>query len=96
MADTYAYLGDDERGYFAYVDTETETMLVAEPGKSYGIRATEVGYLIPPRDGRWEVPDETEPETPTVPAPRKSSSSSANVTTPVVTDTPTDGKTGDE
>jgi len=54
VADTYTYLGSDVRGYFAYVDTDTDQMLVAEPGESYRMRATEEGFPVPPTDGRWE------------------------------------------
>ncbi len=28
-------------------------MLVADPGGTYGIRATEQGLVVPPPDGRW-------------------------------------------
>lgn len=75
MADTYAYLGDDVRGYLSYVDTETDMTLVAEPGKSYGIRATE-GHQIPPNDGRWAEDPEPVADV-NVPAPRRGRSSQA-------------------
>lgn len=73
MADTYAYLGDDVRAYLSYADTETDLTLVAEPGKSYGIRAIE-GHAIPPNDGRWATEPDVEAD---VPAPRRSRSSQA-------------------
>lgn len=84
MADTYAYLGEDVRAYLSYADTETDLTLVAEPGKSYGIRAIE-GHAIPPNDGRWaEDPDPvTEVD---VPSPRRGRSSQA--AEPTATDDP--------
>lgn len=55
MATTYTYLGQITRGYFSYVDTETQHMLVAEPGGVYGIRAVEPHFVVPPGDGNWEA-----------------------------------------
>lgn len=64
MNKAYTYLGNDERGYFAYVDTDTDTMLVAKPGESYHMRTVEEGFPVPPTDGRWHEPEpEPEPET---------------------------------
>lgn len=53
MADAYTYLGDDTRGYLAYVDADTERMLIAERGGTYHIRAVEANQELPPNDGRW-------------------------------------------
>ena len=55
MADSFTFTGPSTLGYFAYADTETGRMLIAEPGQSYGIRATETGLPVPPADGRWSA-----------------------------------------
>lgn len=54
MNKAHTYLGNDERGYFAYVDTDTDIMLIAKPGGSYRMRTVEEGFPIPPTDGRWQ------------------------------------------
>lgn len=51
----FAYTGHSALGYPSYADTETGTMLVAEPGGSYGMRAVD-GGPVPPTDGRWAQP----------------------------------------
>jgi len=56
VADSFNYLGTSQLGYPAYADTSTGTMLIADPGGSYGIRAVEEGLPIPPPDGRWAAP----------------------------------------
>lgn len=53
MAGTFTFLGAGTLGYPSYADTETGQMLVAQPGGSYGIRAVEQGFPVPPGDGRW-------------------------------------------
>ena len=53
QADVYTFTGLGPTGYYAYTDLATEKMLIAEPGESYGIRATEEGFPVPPGDGRW-------------------------------------------
>lgn len=53
MADAYIYIGDGRRGYFAYVDTDTSEMLIAEPGGTYQMRAVNPNLPVPPEDGRW-------------------------------------------
>jgi hypothetical protein len=55
VAGTFTYLGQGTLGYPSYADLETGTMLVAEPGQSYGIRAVEQGFPVPPGDGRWSA-----------------------------------------
>lgn len=52
-ADTYTFTGPSTLGYPSYADLETGTMLIADPGHSYGIRAVEEGFPVPPGDGRW-------------------------------------------
>jgi hypothetical protein len=51
----YTYIGYGTRGYAAYVDTETEKMLVAEQGKAYDMRPTWQDLPVPPADGLWVV-----------------------------------------
>jgi hypothetical protein len=80
VADRFTFTGQSTLGYFSYADTDTGRMLVADPGESYGIRATEAGLAVPPPDGRWtgatadtapswSPPPAPEPEPPvTVPA----------------------------
>jgi hypothetical protein len=53
VADRFTYTGSSTLGYPAYGDIEAGTMLIAEPGGSYAIRATEPGAPVPPGDGRW-------------------------------------------
>lgn len=53
MADRFTFTGQGTLGYFSYADTDTGRMLVADPGGTYGIRATEQGLVVPPPDGRW-------------------------------------------
>ena len=48
-----SFTGQSTLGYFSYADTDTGRMLVADPGGTYGIRATEQGLVVPPPDGRW-------------------------------------------
>lgn len=57
MGDTYQYIGGERRGYFAYVDTDTHQMLIAEPGGEYRMRAVDPNDPVPPNDGRWLVDD---------------------------------------
>jgi hypothetical protein len=66
VAGTFKFTGHQTLGYFAYADTETQKMLVAEPGGTYGIRAVEHGLPVPPADGRWVSGDP--PDTPPPPA----------------------------
>lgn len=54
-ADTYTFNGLTTLGYFAYSDSDTGAMLVAEPGGTYRIRAVDEGTPVPPPDGRWET-----------------------------------------
>jgi hypothetical protein len=53
VADRFTFTGQSTLGYFSYADTDTGRMLVADPGGTYGIRATEAGLAVPPPDGRW-------------------------------------------
>ena len=53
VADRFSFTGQSTLGYFSYADTDTGRMLVADPGGTYGIRATEQGLVVPPPDGRW-------------------------------------------
>ena len=72
QADTYQFTGLGPLGYPAYVDTAKDTMLIAESGGTYGIRATEEGFPVPPGDGRWTAvtapPSPPPPARPAVPA----------------------------
>ena len=68
QADTYTFTGLGPTGYYAYTDLATEKMLIAEPGESYGIRAVEEGFPVPPGDGRWVT---AAPPSPPPPAPAK-------------------------
>lgn len=54
--DSFNYLGGSQLGYPAYADVETGTMLIADPGGRYKIRAVEPGHPVPPGDGRWAAP----------------------------------------
>ena len=77
MADSFNYLGTSQLGYPAYADTSTGTMLIADPGGTYSIRAVEEGLAIPPPDGRWAAPSEPPPPaifSPPPPAAAKASS----------------------
>lgn len=59
----YAYIGGAEMYYQGYRDTETDKMLVAQPGGSYSIIPADQGPAdengnptmlpVPPADGRW-------------------------------------------
>ena len=53
QADTYTFTGLGPLGYPQYVDSVTETMLIADTGGTYGIRTVEEGFPVPPGDGRW-------------------------------------------
>ena len=68
QADTYTFTGLGPTGYYAYTDLATEKMLIAEPGGTYGIRAVEEGFPVPPGDGRWVT---AAPPSPPPPAPAK-------------------------
>ena len=68
QADAYQFTGLGPLGYYSYVDTAKDTMLVAETGGTYGIRATEEGIPVPPGDGRWVT---AAPPAPSPPAAAK-------------------------
>ena len=63
QADTYTFTVLGPLGYPSYVDTVTETMLIAQTGGTYGMRAVEPAFPVPPGDGRWA------PVPPAPPAP---------------------------
>jgi hypothetical protein len=65
----YAYTGTDRRGYLSYADLETQQTLIAEPGGTYGIRATEEGLAVPPQDGRWASAPDAPAPAPWLPPP---------------------------
>ena len=69
QADVYQFTGLGPLGYYSYVDTATDKMLIAETGGTYGIRATEEGHPVPPGDGRWAAAAPPSPP----PAPAKPS-----------------------
>ena len=68
QADTYTFTGLGPLGYPQYVDSVTETMLIADTGGTYGIRTVEEGFPVPPGDGRWVT---AAPPSPPPPAPAK-------------------------
>jgi hypothetical protein len=68
QAQTFTFTGLGPLGYYNYVDTAKDTMLIAETGQTYGIRATEEGLAVPPGDGRWVA---ATPPSPPPPAPAK-------------------------
>lgn len=53
--DTYIYRGRETLGFPDYVDRSTGTMLIAEPGGTYPIRAISGTFPVPPA-GPWENP----------------------------------------
>ncbi len=55
MPEAYTFTGHQRLGYFGYLDTESQKMLVADPGGSYAIKAVDAGLAVPPPDGRWEA-----------------------------------------
>jgi hypothetical protein len=59
---THAYGGTETRQYPAYRDASSGSTLVAEPGGSYDMEpvAGAEDLPVPPRDGLWPVPEETE------------------------------------
>jgi len=65
QADTYTFTGLGPLGYPSYVDTVTETMLIAQTGGTYGMRAVEPAFPVPPGDGRWSAA----PPAPAAPPP---------------------------
>ena len=71
QADTYTFTGLGPLGYYSYVDTATDTMLIAETGGTFGMRAIEPAFPVPPADGRWTaaVPPSPPPAKPLVTAP---------------------------
>lgn len=50
---SYAYTGGVVMYYQDYLDVATGKMLVAEPGGSYVMVATDPARPVPPTDGRW-------------------------------------------
>lgn len=70
MADGYRYVGGIRRGYLAYIDDDTNQLLIAEHGETYRMRPVNAGDPVPPTDGLWEdvstdneeVSDTHEPE----------------------------------
>ena len=73
QADTYTFTGLGPLGYPQYVDSVTETMLIADTGGTYGIRTVEEGFPVPPGDGRWSAvaPAPAAPPGPPPPAAAK-------------------------
>lgn len=72
MPEAFKFTGTQTLGYFSWTDLETQQMLVAEPGGTYRMRATEQGLAVPPPDGRWvtaEAPDAPSWSPPPVPDP---------------------------
>jgi hypothetical protein len=49
----FTFTGPSETGYYQYTDLDAGSMLVAEPGGTYHIRAME-DFLPMPPDSRWE------------------------------------------
>lgn len=50
----YRYTGHDRRGYLAYIDDDTNQLLIAEPGGEYRMRPVNQGDAVPPNDGLWD------------------------------------------
>jgi hypothetical protein len=51
----YRFTGLVTTGFFSYADLGTGSMLIAEPGKSYAMRATGEGLPVPPSGSQWEA-----------------------------------------
>jgi hypothetical protein len=52
----FPYLGTAERTYVQYVNAESGTPLIAEPGQSYDmalVPGADEGLTVPPSDGLW-------------------------------------------
>lgn len=61
MADAaFTYTGLNTLGYPAYRDTDSQKMLIAEPGSTYRMQAVD-GGPVPPGDGRWETAKPSRP-----------------------------------
>ena len=73
MADRFSFTGLGPLGYPSYVDLSTDTMLIAETGGTYGMRAVEPAFPVPPGDGRWSAvaPAPAAPPGPPPPAAAK-------------------------
>jgi hypothetical protein len=56
----FVYTGSGTRSYMDYCDLATDRMLVAEPGGTYGMRATWDKLPVPPGDGFWEEAPEAD------------------------------------
>ena len=68
----FVYTGSGTRSYMDYCDLATDRMLVAEPGGTYGMRATWDKLPVPPGDGFWEEapePDAVEAAAEAAPEP---------------------------
>ncbi len=71
VADRFSFTGLGPLGYPSYVDLSTDTMLIAETGGTYGMRAVEPAFPVPPGDGRWTAARPVPPGPPPPPVAAK-------------------------